>query len=249
MWKAIKELLPNESIHYLADQANCPYGSRPQQDITALCQKHVSYLLAQQSKIIVIACNTATAASITSLRNRFHLPIVGMEPAIKPAAIQTESGHIGILATEGTLTGALYQRTSKLFASEKHIHIQIGDGLVEMVEKGEESSQACEHLLSAYLDPMLAAGIDQLVLGCTHFPFLIPTLKRIVSDRVNIIDPSAAVARQVLTLLDSHELLAPPHPHPSYHFTTTGPLIPFQQRLHTLLPSSYLPHIQTEGLA
>jgi glutamate racemase len=174
--------------------------------------------------LIVVACNTASAAALKSLRAEFDLPIVGMEPAIKPAAEQTQTGHVGVLATAGTLRGTLFQNTTQNHANGVQVHVQIGAGLVEQVEAGQFDTPETETLLRQYLEPMLAAQVDQIALGCTHYPLLMPLIQRIVQGRANVIDPAQAVAHQVKRRLSQHNLIVPQRAsnEVQYKFYTTG---------------------------
>jgi glutamate racemase len=151
--------------------------------------------------LIVVACNTASAAALEVLRAEFDVPIVGMEPALKPAAEATHTGRVGVLATEGTINGSLFKNTAQRHADGVEVHVQIGTGLVEQVETGRLDTPETEALLRQYLEPMLAAGVDQIALGCTHYPLLIPLIQRIVAGRAAVIDPAQAVARQVQRVL------------------------------------------------
>jgi len=205
VWKAIREALPQHPTHYLADQAFCPYGNLPASLIRIRSALLTKQLMAQGCGLIVLACNTATAAAIGTLRERFSIPFVGMEPAIKPAARLTQTGHVGVLATEGTLKGALYQQTKERHAYQVTVHTQIGHGLVELVEDGLANSAEAEKLLLQYLQPMVAAGVDHLVLGCTHYPFLSNTIHRLFGDALALLDPAPAIAERVAALLPPTE--------------------------------------------
>lgn len=210
IWQAVTGRLPVETTRYVADQAYCPYGPRPVAEIISRARTITRFLIDLDCKLIVVACNTASAAALHILRTEFDLPFVGMEPAIKPAAQATRTGHIGLLATAGTLQGHLFQNTALRHANGTQIHIQIGEGLVEQVENGLLGTPDTARLLHQYLDPMLAAGVDQIVLGCTHYPLLIPLIEHIVAGRAEVIDPAEAVARQVGRLLASTGLLYSP---------------------------------------
>lgn len=207
IWKEIHELLPNESTIYLADSKNAPYGPKGKERIVELCVKNTELLLEKGCKLIVVACNTATTNAINVLRDTYDIPFIGIEPAIKPAAIQSETKAIGILATKGTLSSALFHKTSKLFASGIKVIEQDGDGIVQLIENGKLRSQEMQGLLKLYLQPMIDAHIDYLVLGCTHYPYLIPLLIELLPKRVKIIDSGAAVAKQTRAILLQNELL------------------------------------------
>ena len=205
MHQLVKEL-PHESFVYFADSANCPYGSKPQEKIIERSSAVTDFLISQQCKIIVVACNTATAAAIDWLRDKYDIPFVGMEPAVKPAAINTKTKSIGVLATAGTFKGRLYVETTKKYASDINVCYQVGEGLVELVEQGIFKSHEAEALLIRYLNPMLDSNMDQLVLGCTHYPFFTPLLKELLPAGVAIIDPAPAVAKQTARVLRENKL-------------------------------------------
>lgn len=198
--------LPSESFIYFADSANCPYGSRSHDEIVRLSSKIVDFLISKNCKVIVVACNTATAAAIDWLRANYKVPFVGMEPAIKPAALNTKTRSIGVLATAGTFKGRLYIETSRKFASDVNVCYQVGEGLVELVENGLNNSPEAERLLLRYIQPMLDCNIDQLVLGCTHYPFFKKLLKVILPNNVVVIDPAPAVSKQVVRIINDNNL-------------------------------------------
>lgn len=207
IFKAVQQLLPNEQIIYLADSKNAPYGAKSRQKIIDLSFKNTEFLLNRGAKIIVVACNTATTNAIKELRSTFDVPIIGIEPAIKPAALQSTTKVIGILATKGTLTSKLFAKTAKIFAKDIELIEVIGEGLVPLVEQGELNSQQTKDLLVELLQPMLLKKIDYLVLGCSHYPYLIPLIKEILPSEVKIIDSGEAVARQTKAVLQDAKLL------------------------------------------
>ena len=188
IWREIHELLPKESTIYLADSLNAPYGRKSKEEILQLCIKNTEYLIDKECKLIVVACNTATTNAIKYLREHYDVPFIGIEPAIKPAALQTQTKAIGILATKGTLSSELFHNTSELFAKNIKIIEQVGTGLVELIEDGLHASTEMEQLLKKYCEPMISENIDYLVLGCTHYPYLIPQLKKLLPESVTIID-------------------------------------------------------------
>ena len=200
IWAAIHDLLPNENTIYLADSKNAPYGQKSKEEIIALSIKNTEFLLNQNAKIIVVACNTATTNAIKELRAKYDVPFIGIEPAIKPAALNSQSHTIGILATQGTLNSELFHQTAEKFNDTKIIE-QIGHGLVPLIENGAMNSIEINKLLHVYLEPMIAANIDYLVLGCSHYPYLIPQIKKILPKEINIIDSGEAVARQTKNVL------------------------------------------------
>jgi glutamate racemase len=200
IWSAIHDLLPNEKTIYLADSKNAPYGQRTKEEIVALSKKNVDFLLDQNCKLIVVACNTATTNAILELRADYDIPFIGIEPAIKPAANNSKTQVIGILATKGTLNSELFNKTAEMFQNTKIIE-QVGYGLVQLIEDGNLNSPEMTQLLESYLQPMIDANIDYLVLGCSHYPYLIPQIKKILPEHIQIIDSGEAVARQTQNIL------------------------------------------------
>ena len=207
IWKEIRDLLPYENTLYLSDSAHAPYGEKSKDKIIELCVKNTEFLLKNNCKIIVVACNTATTNAISFLRKKYNVPFIGIEPAIKPASLKTKSQNIGVLATQGTLSSALFNTTALTLSKEVTIHIQNGDGLVELIESGQINSSETKQLLLKYLNPMLSKKIDCLVLGCTHYPYLIPLIKEVVGPKVHLIDSGFAVAKQLKNVLDKNNLL------------------------------------------
>lgn len=203
IWFAIHELLPNEDTIYLADSKNAPYGKKTKEEIIALSIKNTEFLLEKNVKLIVVACNTATTNAIKELRDLYKVPFIGIEPAIKPAAIHSKTQTIGILATKGTLSSELFNKTVEKY-QDTHIIEQIGYGLVELIENGELNSPEMEKLLHSYLQPMIEANIDYLVLGCSHYPYLIPLIKKIIPNHIQIIDSGEAVARQTQKIIEEN---------------------------------------------
>ncbi len=216
IWKEVVKMLPYESTIYLADSANAPYGEKSKEEILHLSIKNTELLLNRGCKIIIVACNTATTNAIDYLREQYSVPFIGIEPAIKPAAFHTKTKKVGVLATKGTLSSSLFHNTSKLFAEGITVLEQEGKGLVELIEANKVESTEMRELLTTFLNPMLAQHIDCLVLGCTHYPYLIPVLKEILPDDITIIDSGEAVARQTKTILERNGLLAPEMNHPKH---------------------------------
>ena len=208
IWKEIHSLLPFEQTLYLADSVNAPYGEKPRQEIIDLSVKNTRRLLEMGSKLIVVACNTATTNAIKHLRAEFNVPFIGIEPAIKPAALSSKTRVIGILATRGTLSSELFAETSDLYSQHAKVVEVVGTGLVKAIERGEKDAPATEQLLRRLLDPMMEANIDYLVLGCSHYPYLIPLLKKMLPEGVKIIDSGQAVANQTKNVLEKLDLLA-----------------------------------------
>ena len=201
VWKELAALMPGQRYIYVSDSGYCPYGPRPKAYVVERCRRISEFLIENGADIIVVACNTATAASIDVLRSTYDIPFVGMEPAVKPAALQSESGVIGVLATQGTLKGELYLRTLHKFAANTKVIEQVGNGLVELVEEGKTDTPQAFELIGSYIRPMVQAGADHIVLGCTHYPFLSDAIKRIAGDGVKILNPAPAIARQAKNLL------------------------------------------------
>ena len=230
VFREIRKILPCEKYLYYADNAWCPYGEKEPQFIFERAREITLQLASQGADIIVVACNTATAAAIASLRSEFSLPsdslrsatfgridrirFIGMEPAVKPAALGTRSGVIGVLATAGTLAGSKYLTTKGLYEDNIRIEEHVGSGFVELVENRELSGPHAEEVVRASLQPLLDAGADTIVLGCTHYPFLIDTIRKVADsitapqgrEPVRIIDPAPAVARQLLKVLDEEHI-------------------------------------------
>lgn len=217
IWKEAIALLPHESTIYLADSKNAPYGEKSPEKIVALSVKNTEKLLKIGCKMIVVACNTATTNAIDQLRNTYEIPFVGIEPAIKPAALASKSKAIGILATKGTLSSALFAKTSSLYTQDTTVVEVEGNGLVELIESGKMDSQEMLELLDEYLAPMRAAKIDHLVLGCSHYPYLTPLLRSLLPEHVSIIDSGEAVARQTKNLLEKHDLASSTTKEPIHH--------------------------------
>ena len=222
VWHEIVQLLPAEDTLYLADSAHAPYGERTAEEIRALSRKNTEWLLERGSKIIVVACNTATTNAIAQLRREYPVPFIGIEPAIKPAALNSRSGRVGVLATRGTLASDLFAETSKAYAAGIRILEQEGVGLVRLIERGNLEDPELAARLETLLAPMLEAGIDQLVLGCTHYPFLIPALRSLLPDQVKIVDCGLAVARQTQAVLAAKGWLRDPAHTGSHQLFTNG---------------------------
>lgn len=223
VWQELTRQYPHESTLYLADQAHVPYGRRTLAEVRAFTEGITRFLLAQGAKLIVVACNAASGAALHHLRAIFpDVPFVGMEPAIKPAAEQSRTGVVGVIATPITFEGDLFQRLAQRYAGQVRLETHGSAGLVQAVEDGALETPETLALLHSCLDPMLAAGADQIVLGCTHYPFLRPAIAQIVGPGATIVDPSPAVARQAGRLLTAREALAPPDQRATHRFYTTG---------------------------
>jgi len=206
--RAIHQLMPDEPLLYMADQAHVPYGPRQLEEVRHFSEVITRFLLDQGARLIVVACNAASAAALKYLRSAFpHVPFVGMEPAVKPAAEHTRTGVVGVLATPATFQGELYATVVERFAKGVKLLQHTCPGLVAQIESGTLDSSETRRILEEALDPMLRQGIDTVVLGCTHYPFVIPLIQQIVGPRVRVIDPAPAVARQVQRLLVASDLL------------------------------------------
>ncbi len=231
----IAKELPHEDVVYFADSVHCPYGRRTHQEIQELARGIVTFLLSQGAKVVVVACNLASAAALHHLRGKFSVPIVGMEPAVKPAVERTGSRVVGVVATEGTFQGDLFASLVERFAADVEVLTQTCPGLVERVEAGLVGDPETKEALRQSLQPMLEAGIDSLVLGCTHFPFLKPLMREIVGDAVQIVDPSNAVARQTARVLEMNSLLREVR-QARYIFYTSGDPRAFARTINELTP-------------
>lgn len=233
--KAIHQEHPQENILYLADQAHVPYGPRTLEQVQQFSEAITRYFLSQNAKLVVVACNTASAAALHYLRQQFpDTPFVGMEPAVKPAAETTQSGVVGVLATPATFQGELYASVVERFANGVEIMQNTCPGLVEQIELGSLAGEQTRDILTRALAPMLDAGIDTVVLGCTHYPFVIPMIQELVGPQVRVIDPAPAIARQVGRLLDQRQLHSPTTGIGETRYYTSGDLVKFSQILSAL---------------
>jgi len=202
--RALRESIPNENVIYFGDQKHIPYGPRPAEQIRAFSEAITRFLLEESAKLIVVACNTASAAALTHLRQTFpDVKFVGMEPAVKPAAETTHTGVVGVLATPTTFQGALYASVVERFANGVELLQNTCPGLVQQIEMGDLDGPETRRILEEALHPMLEKNIDTVVLGCTHYPFVIPLIQRICGESVRVIDPAPAVARQAGRLLEA----------------------------------------------
>lgn len=204
--RAIRQQMPEESVIYFGDQEHIPYGPRPMEQIRNFSEAITKFLLSQNAKIIVVACNTASAAALKYLRETFPaVSFVGMEPAVKPAAEHTQTGKVGVLATPATFQGALYASVVERFANGVELLQDTCPGLVQEIERGNLNGAETRHILDSALLPMLEKNIDTVVLGCTHYPFVIPLIQQIVGGKVRVIDPAPSVAKQVRRVLDAQK--------------------------------------------
>lgn len=221
IWRELVKTLPKESVIYFADNANCPYGPKSKNEIINFVSKLVEFLISKNCKIIIVACNTATAAAIDFLRANYSLPFIGMEPAVKPAALNSKTKSIAVLATEGTFNGKLYIETSRRYAKDVVLNIKVGDKLVDIVENGLINDPYTEKHLASLVKPLIEKNIDHLVLGCTHYPFLLDKLKKVLPENVKIIDPAPAVIKQTKKVLEQNDLLNSAG-NPFYEFYSSG---------------------------
>ncbi|MCQ3936513.1 MAG: glutamate racemase [Chloroflexi bacterium] len=233
--REIRASMPGEDIIYFGDQGHVPYGPRPMKQIQDFSEGITRFLLGEGAKIIVVACNTASAAALKHLRETFpDVQFVGMEPAVKPAAEKTQTGRVGVLATPATFQGALYASVVERFANGVELFQNTCNGLVQEIERGNLNGEATRRILEDALRPMLEKDIDTVVLGCTHYPFVIPLIERIVGEKVRVIDPAPAVARQVKRLLEAGGMLNQ-NGSGSVRFVTSGEAESVQSVLRVLL--------------
>lgn len=221
IWKEVHQLVPLENTIFLADSKNAPYGEKSKDEIIYLSQKNTEFLLHKNCKLIVVACNTATTNAIKVLRATYNVPFIGIEPAIKPAALQSNTKTIGILATKGTLSSELFNKTMANFKDTIFVE-QIGFGLVDLIEQGKLNSPETHQLLEQFLTPMIEKNIDYLVLGCTHYPYLIPQIEKILPKHIKIIDSGIAVAKQTKNILEQNNISNAYNPNPNHTFYTNG---------------------------
>jgi glutamate racemase len=234
--REIRDQLPAEPVIYVADQGHVPYGPRSIEQVREFSFGVCRFLMAQGVKLIVIACNTASAAALHALREAFPaMPFVGMEPAVKPAARDTRTGVIGVIATEATFQGELYASVVGRFAQDVRVETQACPEFVTLAETGETDTPAAREAVRRRLAPLLAAGIDQLVLGCTHFPFLTTAIEAEIGPGVALVDPSPAVARQTGRVLDTNGLRHHGRDVAHVIYYTSGEVSAFRQTLRTLL--------------
>ena len=209
VFREIRKVLPDQKYIYYSDNAHCPYGEKSQEYIISRAKSITDFLISQGAEVIVVACNTATAAAISTLRAGYSIPFIGMEPAVKPAALSTKTGTIGVLATAGTLKGLKYLNTRDRFSVGVTVAEHIGKGFVELVENGIFTGEEAEATVRASLAPLLETGADTIVLGCTHYPFLLESMKKVAAavspDRnVSFIDPAPAVAQHLIDVMDQY---------------------------------------------
>ena len=207
VFREVRKLLPEEKYIYYSDNANCPYGEKSKEYITDRAREISSFLISQGADIIVVACKTATAAAIAALRDEFPISFIGMEPAVKPAAQKTRTGVVGVLATAGTLKASKYIDTREKWAQDVKIVEHIGQGFVELVESGTLTGPEAEQVVERSVRPLIEAGADTIVLGCTHYPFLADTIMKVADRPITLIDPAPAVARHLLEVMEQNGLV------------------------------------------
>lgn len=238
--RAIRALLPSQPVIYLGDQAHVPYGIRQLEEVRRFSHEIAQFLMEQGARLVVVACNTASVAALQSLRQTYpEIPFVGMEPAVKPAAEQTHSGTVGVLATTATFQTAMYASVVERFAQGVTVLENDCPGLVAQIEKGNLDGAETRRILEKALNPMLEKGVDTVVMGCTHYPFVIPLIQQITGPQVRVIDPAPAIARQVKRMLEAHQILAEKSTPASVRFLTTGDSHQFADMIHLLLNESH----------
>jgi glutamate racemase len=248
--RAIRAQQPAAHLLYFGDSAHIPYGPRPLEEIRGFSEAITRFLLRQGAEVMVVACNTASAAALKHLRATFpHTPFVGMEPAVKPAAEHTQTGVVGVLATPATLQGELFNSVVERFAQGVRVIPQICPGLVQHIEAGELDTSHTEAILRGWVEPLLAQNIDALVLGCTHYPFVIPLLEKICGPGVRVIDPAPAVARQVKRQVVSYQLSVNSEETGGVKYYTSGAVDRFQWMLERLgVETGIVEQVGWEGL-
>ncbi len=239
VWRELIKVLPGNRMIYVSDNAYSPYGPRPQSEIVSRAVEISDFLIKNGAGIIVVACNTATAAAIDELRWRYDIPFVGMEPAVKPAAEMSKTKVIGVLATKGTFMGRLYNSTLRRFATGVRVVEKVGTGLVDIVESGKADTDEGKRLLEKYIRPMISRGADHIVLGCTHYPFLSEQIAKIAGAEVTLVDPAPAVARHTLEILEEKELVCIESINQleQTRFYSTGSVENLKRVARTILPS------------
>lgn len=223
VWREVVKLLPHESVIYYGDGKNCPYGDKTKEEVITIVDDIVAVLIEKNAKVIVVACNAATASAIDFLRVKYKkIKFIGMEPAVKPAALASKTGVIGILATRATLNGRLFENTAKKYSDRVKIVSEVGRNFVEIVEEDMEDTPEAFEVVERSLKNILKEGADQIVLGCTHYPFLSQTIQKVIGDRdVTIIDPAPAVAQRVKDVLSEQNALANENNIAEYEFLTS----------------------------
>lgn len=223
MWRELRKDLPCESLIYFGDGKNCPYGEKQQREVAGYIDNAVGELIRRGSKMVVLACNTATMTAIKLLREKYDIPFVGMEPALKPAVETTRTGVIGVLATRAALESDWFRDLKSRYSSDTAIITGVGEGFVSAVEQGRETDPGSYELVKQAVKPMIDAGVDRIVLGCTHYPFMEPLIRKAVGGMdIEIIDPAPAIVRRVAWLLDENNIRAAEGNVPFYEFLTSA---------------------------
>ena len=235
VWRELYRIMPEQDYLYVSDGANCPYGTKPIEFIIERADAITRFFLSKGAEVVVIACNTATAAAVEYLRGKYPIPFVGMEPAIKPAALASKTGVVGVLATANTFKGSLYNNTREEFASNIKVIEKVGTGLVECVESGRTEGDEVETLLHRYIDEMKRENADSIVLGCTHYPFLESAISKIAGDGVHIYNPAPAVALQTQRIINA--LPVRKTSASQYHFYSTGDTTIMRSLVAQIAPS------------
>lgn len=238
IWNEIVSVLPLEATIYVGDSWNAPYGTKQSNEVIDLSIRNTEKLLELGAKIIVVACNTATTQAIEVLRSSFSVPFIGIEPAVKPAASLSKSGHIGVLATYGTIESTFFNSTIQEHSGDVIVHTQVGEGLVRAIENGELHSNKTKVVLAKHLDSLVQYKVDQIVLGCTHYPLLIPLIKDILGSEISIIDSGKAVARQTKRVLLENNLLNTIENNPTHQMFSNGSLEILKSIIEELNPVS-----------
>lgn len=222
VWRELRRLLPNESLLYLGDGKNCPYGGRSRSEIEGFAMAAVERLVAEGVKMVVVGCNTATTAAVEALRQRWcDMPIVGLEPAVKPACLTTQTGKIAVLATAHSLASDMFLATAARYAEDIEVVKVVGDGFVEIVESDMEHTPEAESFVRTAVEPLLGRGVDKIVLGCTHYPFLRSLIEQVVAGHdIEVIDSGVAVARRVESLLNEYDIAAGVDNQPTMRYLT-----------------------------
>ena len=222
VWRELRRMLPNESLIYLGDGKNCPYGGRSREEITAFATDAMERLVTEGVKMVVVGCNTATTAAVAHLRERWSdMPIVGLEPAVKPACLSSRTRRIAVLATEHSLQSEMFLATALRYAGDVEVVKVVGEGFVELVERGAEHSAEAEAAVRKVVEPLLGMNVDKIVLGCTHYPFLRPLIEGVIGDRdIAVIDSGEAVARRVKWLLERYDIGAEEGHDAKYRFVS-----------------------------
>lgn len=240
VWKELYRSLPREKYIYFSDNAYCPYGEKSTETIVSRARFITGLLLQKGADIIVIACNTATAAAIAALRAEYPVKFVGIEPAVKPAAQGSKSRVVGVLATASTLHASKYQGVKERFEGDARIVERVGEGFVELVESGDLASPHAREVVERSLRPLLEAGADEIVLGCTHYPFLKSLIEEIADPDITVIDPAPAIARQTIKILDEEGIktnIGPAQGQPDIELISSGSKEPLERMFSIVISS------------